>query len=126
MGDRTLRRACHHVGVPTPPSGRETPRDLLQEYCRQLADLVGWDRSVGDDTPRFGLMFRDKADGLVVAAHRLAATPPLSGDVELAHRVTTLGRVAAGPVTDPTFNREVIAAGHDVAERVEDVLDIAW
>jgi hypothetical protein len=112
--------------VQTAPTGQGTPRELLREYCRQLADLVSWDRSVGDDTPRFGLMFRDRVDGLVDAARRLAAHPALSGDVELAHRVTSLGTAAARAVTDPTFNRDAIANGHDVAERAEDVLDVMW
>jgi hypothetical protein len=102
------------------------PRDLLHDFCRQLADFVSWDRSAGDDTPRFGLLFRSKADDLVVAAGRLAAHSALSSDVELKHRVAALRGVAERTETDPTFNRDVIASGHEVAERGEDLLDVAW
>lgn len=112
--------------MPTTPTGHGTPREPLQEHCRRLADLVSWDRSVGDDTPRFGLSFRDKVDALVESARSLVAHPALSGDAELAHRLTALVAVAERAVTDPTFNRDAIANGHDVAERAEDVLDVSW
>jgi hypothetical protein len=108
------------------PATPRTPRDRLREYCRLLADLVGWDRSVGDDAPRFGLMFRDRADALLAAAHGLAAHPHLSGDRELADRVAALDAAVARPVAEPRFTRDVVAAGHEVAERLEDLLDVAW
>lgn len=118
--------AWHDAAVQMPPGGPATARELLREYCRQLAELVSWDRSVGDDTPRFGQSFRDRADGLHVAARRLAAHPSLSGDVDLAHRVAALGSETAREVTDPSFNRDVIAAGHEVAEQAEDALGVVW
>ncbi|MBW0252848.1 hypothetical protein [Cellulomonas sp. PS-H5] len=112
--------------MPTPPAYHTDPRDLLRDHSRRLADLVAWDRSVGDDAPRFGLMFRDKTDEVVVAARRLAAHPTLSGDVDLGRSVVSLGDAAARGWADPTFNREVIAAAHEVAERAEDLLGITW
>lgn len=118
--------AWQHAAVPNPPGGPETPRELLRGYCRELAGLVSWDRSVGDDTPRFGQLFRDKADGLLGAARRLAAHPSLSGDAELGHRVAALDAQVRRPVTEPSFNRGVIEAGHAVAEQAEDVLGVAW
>jgi len=112
--------------VPHLPVDRDAPRALLQEYCRRLAVFVSWDASVGDDAPRSGLLLRDLADGLAAAARRLAAHPALSGDAELAHRVASLDRAAARAVTDPAFSREVVEAGHEVAERGEDVLGVVW
>lgn len=109
-----------------PPDGPGTTRELLRDFCRQLAELVSWDRSVGDDTPRFGQMFRDRADGLLDAAQRLAAHPSLADDVDLAHRVAALGGEAARPALDPSFNRAVITAGHHVAEQAEDALGVVW
>lgn len=71
-------------------------------------------------------MFRSRADALVAAAGRLAAHPALSDDEELGRRVAALGRAATRPYADPAFNRDVIACGHEVAERVEDLLDVTW
>ena len=81
---------------------------------------------VGDDVPRFGLLFREKADDLVVTARELAAHPALAGDAEFARRLGVLDAAAARPVTGSTFNRELIAAAHELAERGEDVLRVAW
>jgi hypothetical protein len=114
------------VAVHDVAADRGAARTLLEEYCRQLAGFVGWAASVGDDAPRFGLLLRDRADGLVEAARRLDAHGTLSDDAELAHRVAALARAAARAVTDPAFTREVVAAGHDVAERGEDVLGVVW
>lgn len=100
------------------------PRELLLQLCRVLADLASWDRSVGDDAPRFGLSFRDKADRLLAAAEHLAAHPSLVDDGELADRVTVLRRAVGRPVGDSSFTRDVIEAGHAVAEQAEDVLGV--
>lgn len=112
--------------MPTLPADHGSPHELLRELCRRLADLASWDRSVGDDTPRFGLMFRDLADALALAARTLATHPQLSSDVELAQRVVALAETAARPTVDPPFNQDVLAAGHDVADRAEDVLGVVW
>lgn len=115
------RRTCHADRVPTPPDPT-TADARLRELCRQLAAMVSWDRSVGDDAPRFGLMFRERADGLLVAARALAAHPSLVEDDDLRRRVDELDRAVARHVEDPWFNREVVAATHEVAERAEDLL----
>lgn len=119
------RRACHADRVPTPPDPT-TADALLRELCRQLAAMAGWDRSVGDDTPRFGLMFRERADGLLVAARALAAHASLVEDDDLRRRVDELDRAVARHVEDPWFSREVVAATHEVAERAEELLGIGW
>lgn len=89
-----------------------------------LAAYVSWEKTYGDDAPRFGLTYRDKADGLLAAARRLAAHPALADDATLMQRVRALDGVVERPVTEPRFNRDVIGAGHDVAERAEDALGV--
>jgi hypothetical protein len=120
------RAAWHDAAVPMLPDGPGTPGELLRGYCRQLAEVASWDRSVGDDAPRFGLSFRDRADALLAAAHGLAAHPSLSDDAELTQRVAVLGLAAAHPVTEASYNRDVIEAGHAIAERAEDALGVVW
>ncbi|WP_432456477.1 hypothetical protein [Cellulomonas iranensis] len=109
--------------MPTPPDPT-TADALLRELCRRLAAMVSWDLSVGDDAPRLGLMFRERADGLLVAARALAVHPSLVEDDDLRSRVDELDRAVARHVEDPWFNREVVAATHEVAERTEDLLGI--
>jgi hypothetical protein len=112
--------------VQMPSREPRPPREGLEDYCRDLAAYVSWERTYGDDAPRFGLTYRDKADGLLAAARRLAAHQSLSGDAVLAQHIQALGGLVEQPVTGARYNRDVIAAGHDVAERAEDVLGIAW
>lgn len=110
----------------SPPRDIPTPHEGLQDYCRELAAYVAWEKTYGDDAPRFGLTYRDKAEELLAAARRLAAHPALAGDTDLADRVRALDELVARPVTEARFNRDVIAAGHHVAEQVEDTLGTAW
>jgi hypothetical protein len=103
-----------------------TARPQLLEHGRLLADRASWNRSVGADNPRFGLMLHDKAAGLLAAAERLAAHPSTTADPDLAARLAELRAAAARPVTATTFVRDVIEAAHAVAEQVEDTLGLTW
>jgi len=113
--------SAHPAAVPDPA---RPGVEVLAELCRRLAELTSWDRSVGDDAPRFGLLLEEHAQRLAALAERLARDPALAGDAELARRVAVVRAAASRSRSEGTSG--VIEAVHEVAERAEDVLDVTW